>query len=265
MELIQVIVLALIQGLTEFLPISSSAHLILASELTGWPDQGTAFDVAVHVGSLMAVIWYFRNDVYLLLTNWLRSLVGKGQNDYSRMAWYVIIGTIPVGIIGLLAKDIIEDNLRSALVIAISTIVFGLLLWAADAAGKRTDEEDQMTWGKAGLIGIAQAMALIPGTSRSGATMTMALFLGFTRTAAARFSFLLSIPAILAAGLVKTKDLLESNSAIPWFEIGLGTTLSFIAAYACIHLFLKLLDSIGMLPFIIYRLVLGAFLLVWVM
>lgn len=265
MELIQIIVLALVQGLTEFLPISSSAHLILASDLTGWPDQGTAFDVAVHVGSLGAVVWYFRKDVYLLLSNWLGSLVGKGTNDYSRMAWYVIIGTIPVGIVGLLAKDWIEINLRSSLVIAISTIAFGLLLWAADAMGKRTDSEEKMTWGKATLIGIAQAMALIPGTSRSGATMTMALFLGFTRNAAARFSFLLSIPAISAAGLVKTKDLLESQTAIPWFDIGLGTLLSFLAAYACIHLFLKLLDSIGMLPFIIYRLVLGVFLLLWVM
>jgi undecaprenyl-diphosphatase len=261
MEWLQVIALAVIQGFTEFLPISSSGHLVLPKELLGWPDQGLAFDVAVHVGSLSAVLLYFRREVVQLLLGWIDSVVYRKHSDDSRLAWCVIIGTIPAGVIGLLADNFIEQNLRSMLVIASTTIVFGVLLGYADKVGSRQLELAAVAWKLALIIGFAQALALIPGTSRSGITITAALLLGFNRDAAARFSFLLSIPLILAAGSLKTKQLVEVGDAVPWEQIIVGTVLSGITAYLCIFAFLKLLDRIGMMPFVIYRLLLGAVLL----
>ncbi|MDH5359702.1 MAG: undecaprenyl-diphosphate phosphatase [Gammaproteobacteria bacterium] len=261
METIQIIILALVQGLTEFLPVSSSAHLILVPQLGDWPDQGLAFDVAVHVGTLSAVVWYFRHEVGRMTLDWGRSVAQRQQVGESRLAWAVIIGTIPAALGGLLFKDLIEGDARSMLVIAIATIVFGLLLWYADAKGKRVREEQSLSWGDVIFIGLAQALALIPGTSRSGITMTAGLLLGLSRNAAARFSFLLSIPLILAAGLFKLKDLLETTLAVEWSAIISGTLLSAISAYLCIHFFLKLLERVGMFPFVVYRLLLGMVLL----
>lgn len=259
---IQVIVLALIQGLTEFLPISSSAHLILPSQVLGWPDQGLAFDVAVHVGSLLAVMWYFRKDVYVMAENWLKHLARQPHDAEHRiLAWWVILGTIPAGLIGMIFEDFIDQNLRSILVIAIATILFGLALWWADSGVKQTKELQRLTWKDVLVIGFAQALALIPGTSRSGITMTAALALGYHKTDAARFSFLLSIPLILAAGLLKTVELLQNPDLVYWNELIGGTVLSFISAYLCIALFLKWIERMGFLPFVIYRLLLGAVLL----
>lgn len=260
MDFIQTVVLALLQGLTEFLPISSSAHLILVPVITGWPDQGLAFDVAVHVGTLLAVVWYFRHEVIELFHGWLRSVAGKGMDRHGRLAWAVIFGTVPAGLAGLLFAGIIETTLRGALVIAASTIVFGLLLWGADRMRGGRDEH-QIGWKDVLVIGVAQALALIPGTSRSGITMTAGLFMGLNRVAAARFSFLLSIPVILLAGAYQTWKLVNAPVETDWQVLGLGTVLAFAAAYACIHLFLKWLPKIGMLPFVIYRLLLGAVLL----
>ncbi|PIE00134.1 MAG: undecaprenyl-diphosphatase [Thiothrix nivea] len=262
MDLIQVFVLAIVQGITEFLPVSSSAHLILVPVLTDWQDQGLAFDVAVHVGTLSAVIIYFRQDIVRLLSAWGSSLVTFELTPDTKLAWAIGFGTIPVGLTGLFFKDLIEIYLRSPLVIATATIIFGLLLWAADRYGERLRNIYEIQWLDVLLIGLSQAFALIPGTSRSGATMTMALFLGFSRDAAARFSFLLSIPVILLAGALLTRDLLESTVPIDWTALLLGTVLSGISAWICIHYFLKFLSQMGMLPFVIYRLVLGAFLLV---
>lgn len=262
MDLIQIVVLALVQGLSEFLPISSSAHLILVPVLTEWQDQGLAFDVAVHVGTLGAVISYFFKDIKRMLIAWVESITQRKMTPDAKLAWGIGLGTIPVGIAGLLFKDVIETTLRSPLVIAATAIIFGLLLWAADRFGKRLRDEYDMGWVDILLIGIAQALALIPGTSRSGATMTAALFLGFTRKAAARFSFLLSIPVILLGGGLLTKDLLESAVPVDWMAISLGIALSFVSAWLCIHYFLKFLEKIGMLPFVIYRIVLGIFLFV---
>ena len=262
MDLIQIIVLSLVQGLTEFLPISSSAHLILVPVLTGWQDQGLAFDVAVHVGTLAAVVYYFRHEIGHMFVDWTGSLTGKGITPDSRLAWAVILGTVPAALSGLFFKDFIEENLRSPLVIASTTILFGLLLWAADAWGRRQRDEHQIKWVDVLLIGIAQALALIPGTSRSGATMTAALALGLTRKAAARFSFLLSIPIILLAGGYLILKLFQSTDPVDWTALLIGVALSAISAYLCIHLFLKLLDKIGMLPFVIYRMVLGIILFV---
>lgn len=260
MDFLQIIVLSIVQGITEFLPVSSSAHLILVPVLTDWEDQGLAFDVAVHVGTLSAVVYYFRKDIANLLTAWVRSLATRKQTQDSKIAWFVILGTIPAALCGLLFKDFIEEYLRSPLVIATTTIVFGLILWWADAAGRRTRTEKSMAWQDVALIGGAQALALIPGTSRSGITMTIALALGFTREVAARFSFLLSIPLISLAGGYLSYKLAKSGEAIDWMSLGLGVVLSAISAYICIHFFLKMLERMGMMPFVIYRIFLGAFL-----
>ncbi len=261
MDLLQLIVLAIVQGLTEFLPISSSAHLILLPILTGWQDQGLIYDVAVHFGSLFAVMVYFRDDIRKVLFAWFSSVLGGETTENSRLGWAVIIGTIPAVIVGFLMKDYIETVLRNPLVIAATTIIFGLLLWYSDATATHHRTEKTLTAKDALKIGLAQALALIPGTSRSGITMTAGLMLGLTRNASARFSFLLSIPLILAATGLKTKDLIESGLAVDWFGLIFVTVLSMISAYICIHYFLKLVNQIGMLPFVIYRLCLGVFLL----
>jgi undecaprenyl-diphosphatase len=263
MTTLEIIVLALLQGFTEFLPISSSAHLILPSQLLGWTDQGLAFDVAVHLGTLAAVLHYFRRDVGLISCSWFGSF--KGQHDqHSRMGWLIILATIPAALFGLLIKDFIEIYARSALVIASTTIIFGLLLWYADVKAKQIKQTDQLTVKDVIIIGLVQAIALIPGTSRSGITMTAGLMLGLTRQAAARFSFLISIPIILLAGGYQSLKLLQSEQAVDWTALGLGTVLSFISAYVCIHFFLKVIEKMGMLPFVIYRLALGMFLLAFV-
>ncbi len=253
MDWLQVAVLAIIQGLTEFLPISSSGHLVLPSELLGWPDQGLAFDVAVHVGSLAAVMLYFRREVTQLLLGWWRSVLWRQHSEDSHLAWCVLLGTLPAGAIGLLANDWIEQHLRSVTVIASTTLVFGLLLGLAQRIGLQRRQLTELTWQVALLVGCAQVLALIPGTSRSGVTITMALLLNMNLQAAARFSFLLTIPLILAAGGLKTLQLAVAGDAVPWAQILVGTLLSGLTAYACIFAFLRLLDRIGMMPFVIYR------------
>ena len=260
MDILQIIVLALVQGLTEFLPISSSAHLILVPYLTDWPDQGLAFDVAVHVGTLTAVVIYFRKEISKMFFAWLASLKGRHSED-SRLAWGVLIGTIPVGLAGLLFKDVISEHLRTPLVIAATTIIFGFLLWYADWSGKRSRDEHSLSWKDIIVIGCAQAIALIPGTSRSGITITAGLMLGLTAPAAARFSFLLSIPVIVLAGGVETLDYLKVASINDMNDLIIGALISAVSAYLCIHYFLMLLERIGMTPFVIYRLLLGIVLL----
>ncbi|QSX34669.1 undecaprenyl-diphosphate phosphatase [Shewanella avicenniae] len=260
MDIIQVIILALIQGLTEFLPISSSAHLILPSQVLGWPDQGLSFDVAVNTGSLLAVVIYFRRELISMAGAWSVSVVKRKSSADSTLAWWIILATIPAVFFGFAAKGFIETHLRSSAVIAVTTVVFGLLLWWADVKGRRQLSEYQTGWRKALMIGFAQALALIPGTSRSGATMTAALMLGLTREAAARFSFLMSVPVSLGAAILVCKDLLESPDAVDVQALVIGTVISFVSAYACIHYFLKVISKMGMLPFVIYRLALGLFL-----
>ncbi len=261
MTLFEIIILAIIQGLTEFLPISSSAHLILPAEILGWRNQGLAFDVAVHVGSLLAVMIYFRQDIWRLSLAWFGQGFSKQQSIDSKLAWWVILATIPAGLFGFIMKDWIELNARSALIIAITTIIFGLLLWYADVKSKHTKTTDDLTLKDIIIIGVAQALAIIPGTSRSGITMTAGLLLGLTRESAARFSFLLSIPIILAAGLFSVLDLLAANVQVDWNALIYGAGFSFVAAYLCIFLFLSWISKIGMLPFVIYRLILGVVLL----
>jgi len=261
MDAIHTLMLALLQGLTEFLPISSSAHLILMPRLLGWPDQGLAFDVAVHVGTLAAVVAYFRHDITRLLLAWLQSCVQRRLSGDARLAWFVLLGTLPAALAGLLLHHLVETWLRSPLVIALATIGFGLLLWAADRFGRQQRSETGLQLVDAVWIGLAQAVALIPGTSRSGITMTAGLALGLTRSAAARFSFLLSVPVIILAGGYEALQLLQQAGPVAWDTLLLGTGVAAVSAYLCIHLFLCLIERIGMLPFVVYRLLLGCVLL----
>jgi undecaprenyl-diphosphatase len=264
MELLQIFILATLQGLTEFLPISSSAHLILAPLVTGYADQGLAFDVAVHIGTLAAVVSYFRHEIITISNHFFRSWFNPAaRSRESRLGWMIIIATLPVGVFGLLMKSLVETDLRSPLVIAITTIGFGILLFLADRTGKRQRDEYEIRWRDALIIGLFQALAIIPGTSRSGSTITGGLFLGLSRKAASRFSFLISIPTILMSGGLLTLDLINSDIPPDWFSISVGTGLAFITAYLCIHYFLRFIETMGMLPFVIYRLVLGVLILLF--
>lgn len=260
MDLMHSVMLALLQGLTEFLPISSSAHLVLMPSLSGWDDQGLAFDVAVHVGTLIAVVGYFRHELATMLADWLRSLAGGERTPEARLAWLVMLGTLPVALTGFALHDLIEGELRAPLVIATTTIVFGVLLGWADHRGRRVRDETTLHIADVLIIGFAQVLALVPGTSRSGITMTAGLALGLTRTAAARFSFLLSIPVIMLAGGYETLKLVRLAEPVAWDALLLGTAVAALSAWLCIHFFLQLVERIGMLPFVIYRLLLGAFL-----
>ncbi len=261
MDLLQALFLAFIQGITEFLPVSSSAHLILPAIILGWQDQGLAFDVAVHFGSLVAVIWYFRRDI-LALCNALIERIGSGQRtEDSILAVNLIIASLPVLPIGFLFRFQIEAYLRSINVIIFTTIVFAILLLAADRIGKRGLRDKDMDWKKALLIGASQCLALIPGTSRSGITMTTALLAGFTRKDASRISLLISIPTITAASGLKFADLILSETPIDWFILFAAASVAAISAYLCIRLFLNVIARIGFLPFAIYRIALGGLLL----
>jgi undecaprenyl-diphosphatase len=260
METIQVFVLALIQGLTEYLPISSSAHLILPSQLLDWPDQGLAFDVAVHIGSLLAVCTYFRHELQVIFASCWRQLFQGQGNEHSQLGWLLMFGTIPVGLAGLLFDDFIENHLRSIMVIALTTIIFGLLLGLVDKKGSQQLTMAQMNWRSAMLIGLSQALALIPGTSRSGITITAALALGYDRQSAARFSFLLAIPVIILSGGYKGLQLVGEPNTVAWGDIFLGIGISAVTAFTCIHFFLALVNRIGMMPFVWYRLILGGYL-----
>ena len=260
---IHTVILALIQGLTEFLPISSSAHLILPSQLFAWPDQGLAFDVGVHVGTLVAVIVYFRREVLAISIASTLTLFGKPSEE-GRLGWMIALATIPAVIAGVILGDWIDQNARSILVIAATTLIFGVLLGWADLQNRATRAMTSLQFKDALIIGLAQAFALIPGTSRSGVTITAALALKFDRQTAARFSFLLSIPIILGAGLMKAKDLIDTGTDTQWQMVSLGAVIAAVSAWACIHLFLSWVDRIGMKPFVIYRLILGTALLgIW--
>ena len=261
MDLIQIAVLAIVQGLTEFLPISSSAHLILVPVLTEWEDQGLAFDIAVHLGSLTAVTLYFRHRLRAMVIDWGRSLTTRRLTPDARLAWAIGFATIPVGLAGLLLKGVVEEGWRDPVVIALALIGFGLVLGWADWRHRKGRDEHTLTWRDVVLIGCAQALALIPGTSRSGITITAALLLGLSREAAARFSFLLSIPVIVLAVGLQLVELVRSRIDTDWTAMFLGIVLSGISAYLCIHYFLAFIQRIGMQPFVAYRVILGVILL----
>ena len=257
MDNLQLFLLAIVQGITEFLPISSSAHLILVPRMLGWADQGLVFDVAVHLGSLMAVIIYFRKELRIMSLAWLRSLAGQPHTPDGKLAWLIIVATLPAVIAGFLFEDIIETSLRAPWVIAMASIVFGVLLSVSEKTGDLSRSEYEIGWKQALIIGCWQVLALIPGTSRSGITITAGLLLGMNRRAAARFSFLLAIPVIIASGSLESYRMFTTVNPIGWTDLAIGALLSAISAGLCIHWFLKLIDRVGMAPFVIYRILLG--------
>ncbi len=264
MEWWQAVVLAVVQGLTEFLPVSSSGHLVLVPKLFGWEDQGLAFDVAVHVGTLIAVLAYFRKDLLPLIGGLFKFLGGNRADPYAQLAMNLVVATLPVGVVGLFGNEFIEANLRSPFVVAFQLALFGIVLYVADRIGKRNRDENGLRAGQALLIGCGQALALVPGTSRSGITMTMGLFCGLTREAAARFAFLLSIPGIILAGGYEGFKFATgaASSNVPITEILIGMGVSAVVGYACIHWLLRVISKIGFLPFTLYRLALAAFIVV---
>lgn len=256
----QIIVLAIIQGITEFLPISSSGHLILVPALTGWPDQGLITDVMVHMGSFLAVLVYFRRDVLNLAIGAIGLLRGQKTDD-GRMALYIIAATIPAVIFGLLLKKTgFLDTVRGPQIVAWNAIIFGIIMYVADRFGEQVKAMEQMKFSPAMIIGVAQAIAIIPGTSRSGVTMSAARALGFTRPEAARFSFLLGIPAIAGAGTLVLGEALANGETISMSAIVTGA-LTFLTALAAIAFLMAVVKRMSLLPFVIYRLVLGVVLL----
>lgn len=254
---LQVIILAVVQGLTEFLPISSSGHLVLVPYFFDWQDQGLAFDVAVHFGSLLAVILFFRKDIAGLIRGGFQVLGGNVRTIESRLALGIALGTVPAALAGLLAVDWIEANLRSPVVIVATLSGYGVLMIFADGFGRREREITGMRIRDAFLIGVAQALALVPGTSRSGVTITAARLLGFERQDAARFSFLLAVPVILLATGYSFIGLLQQEAPVAWLQLAVGVAVSAIVAYLSIEFFMRFVSRIGLLPFAIYRLALA--------
>ena len=258
LDFFQVTILAVLQGATEFLPISSSGHLILPSLIFSMKDQGLTFDIAVHVGTLFAVLVYFRSDLQRLVFAMTLSVFKRKHSKDSKLAWMLLASTIPAGLCGLLFATQVEQYGRSLILIGIASIVFGLLLFVSDRSGSKQLTLADMNWKTALLIGFSQVLALIPGTSRSGVTMTAALFCNLDRAAAARFSFLLAIPIITASGLLRGTQLLQTDTeSVGWFVLLYAIFISAVVAYLCIHYFLQLIERIGFLPFVIYRVLLG--------
>lgn len=263
----QVLTLALIQGLTEFLPVSSSAHLLLPHQLLGWPVQGLGFDAAVHLGSLLAVLAYFRSELRQLSLAFFH--IGEAGADrverlaQRRLAWRLIAATMPVVVAGWLLRDAVAAERDNALLIAATTIVFGLLLWWSDRRGRDNALKlSELGWGAALFIGFAQTLALAPGVSRAGICLTAALIVGARRREAARFAFLLSIPVILAAATLELAQMRHSPPALPVSQMALGVAASAAASLLCISAFMRLIERVGLTPFVVYRLALGVGLLV---
>lgn len=253
----QIVVLAIVQGLTEFLPISSSGHLVLVPEFFGWSDQGLAFDVAVHFGSLIAVLAFFRRDIAALIKGGLELTTGRMVTIESHMALGIALGTIPAALAGLLLADWIEAHLRSASVIVFTLSGYAVLMFLADVYGRRSREISSLRLRDAVLIGCAQALALVPGTSRSGVTITAAMALGFERQDAARFSFLLAVPVILLASLFEFYEMVQGGAPVAWVELAVAAVISAVVAYISIDFFMRFVSRIGLVPFAIYRLLLA--------
>lgn len=259
LDFIQISWLAFIQGLTEFLPISSSAHLILPTLLLDWPDQGLTFDVAVHLGSLIAVVFYYRGELADIAWAWLLHLFKGKASGEAKLGWLLIVATVPAGLAGLLVNDFVTNYARALPVIGASSIIFAVLLFLSQKKSSSTLSLDSLSWRQAIAIGMAQSLALIPGASRSGVTMTAALFCNMTKSDAGKFSFLLSIPIIIASGLLKGLELFNNpEESVAWLELGYGALVSGVVALFCMHWFLKVIERIGFMPFVIYRIVLGA-------
>ncbi|RBY97500.1 undecaprenyl-diphosphatase [Blastococcus sp. TF02-8] len=262
---LEAVVLGIVQGLTEFLPVSSSAHLRVVGEAFGWDDPGAAFTAITQIGTEAAVLLYFRHDIWRIITAWVASLGGRRTGDPdARMGWLIIIGSLPIVVLGLLFQDDIETTFRDLRIVATALIVFSLILFAADRIGAKRRELDQLTVPHGIGYGLAQAMALIPGVSRSGGTITAGLFLGYSRAAAARYSFLLAVPAVLGSGFFQTAEALGGDVAGPgisWGPTILATVLAFGVGLSVIAWLLRYLDRGSFTPFVVYRILLGLLIL----
>lgn len=293
MEWIQAAILGILQGLTEFLPISSSAHLRIVPELLGWEDPGTAFSVMTHFGSAIAIVLYFAKDIGRITEAWLRSLprrdllrsnepvpvgakasaaaeIGGGRHRRqertwdpadARLGWYVIVATIPIVIAGVLLEDYVDNEFRSLWLIGAMFVVIGIVLWVADRTGRQVLDIRDMTLASAILIGIGQVAAVVPGVSRAGATITVALFLGFMRASAARFALLLAIPTIIAATVSEWRKALDEGAAYGQGPTILAVVVSFVASYAAIAWLLRWLQTRSYTPFVLYRVIGGILIL----
>ncbi len=258
-ELLQAIVLGIIQGLTEFLPISSSAHLRIFPEMFGWGDPGAAFTAVIQIGTELAVLIFFRRDIARIAGMWVKSLFKpeyRGRLD-ARMGWFIIIGSLPIVVLGVLLKDVIEKDFRSLWIIGTTLIVLGLVLGIADRIGSTDRQLKQITLRDALLMGLAQAAALVPGVSRSGATLSMGRLLGYEREAATRYAFLLAIPAVVGAGLFELKDIPGSENTYGWGPTIVATIVSFVVGYAAIAWLLRYITTHSYTPFVLYRIALG--------
>jgi undecaprenyl-diphosphatase len=264
LDFFKAVVLGVLQGLTEFLPISSSAHLRIFPELFGWGDPGAAFTAVVQIGTELAVLLYFRKDIWRIGSGWVQSLYKpelRGSLD-SRMGWYIIVGSLPIVLLGITLKDIIENDLRNLWIIGTTLIVLGIILGIADKVGRTDRTIEKMTMRHAIYLGLAQAAALVPGVSRSGATISMGRLLGYDREAATRFAFLLAIPAVVGAGLFELPEIPGGDNVFGPLPTLVATIVSFIIGYAAIAWLLRYVTTRSYLPFVIYRIVLGSAVLV---
>ncbi len=265
MSLLEAIVLGIVQGLTEFLPSSSPGHLRIVPAFLGWDDPGAAFTAVTQLGTMAAVLLYFRADLVRIARAWLASVPDRSKRSEldARLGWYIVLGTVPIGVFGVLFKDQIETSARDLYVIGVALIVLGLILAAADRVGRLEREIEQIKTKDGFWVGIAQALALVPGVSRSGATITAGLFLGLNRAAAARFSFLLSVPAVVLSGLFELSSIIEGEEGE---HVGAGalliaTACAFVVGYASIAFLLRFLANHTLFVFVAYRVVLGALVL----
>lgn len=265
-DLFKAVALGILQGLTEFLPISSSAHLRIFPELLGWGDPGAAFTAVIQIGTELAVLIYFRKDLWRIAAAWTRSLFRpeyRGHLD-ARMGWFIIIGSLPIVILGILLKDLIERDFRNLWIIGTTLIVLGIILGVADRFSADNRKIREMSLRDAILMGLAQAAALVPGVSRSGATISMGRFLGYEREAATRYAFLLAVPAVVGAGLFELKEIPGGDNAYSWGPTLVATVVAFVVGYAAIAWLLRYVSTRSYLPFVLYRIGLGSVTLVLV-
>jgi undecaprenyl-diphosphatase len=258
-DFLRAVFLGLVQGLTEFLPISSSAHLAIIPQAIGWEDPGAAFTAVIQIGTEVAVLLYFWRDIWTIGRGWLRGIVSteaRREREWS-MGWFIILGSMPIVLLGIALKDVIERDFRTLWLIGATLVVFGVVLGIADRDGGVSRRIDDLTWSHAVLLGLAQALALIPGVSRSGATISMGRFLGYERAAATRYAFLLAIPAVVGAGLFELKEIPGGDNAYGVMPTVVATVVSFGVGLAVIHWLLKYVSTHSFLPFVLYRIGFG--------
>jgi undecaprenyl-diphosphatase len=265
-DMLRAVVLGVIQGLTEFLPISSSAHLAIFPKFFSWDDPGAAYTAVIQIGTEVAVVLYFWRDIWTIGSGWVRGLFSSGAREEPewRRGWFIIIGSTPIVVVGLALEDLIDREFRNLWVIGTTLVVLGIVLGIAERVGRKVKPIDDLTWPHAVLFGLAQAAAVVPGVSRSGATISMGLFLGYDREASTRYAFLLAIPAVVGAGVYKLKDIPGGENDYGTMPTIIGTLVSFAVGLAVIHWLLRYVSTRSYMPFVAYRIGLGSLVLVLV-